>query len=159
MDISYINKTIKDLLRIIGIEAEIENFFSNNEKGEILRVNILAQKDAGLLIGLQGENLRALETILRGIFRRQNSEGYLLLVLDVNNYKKERQEFLKKMAADAIKKAFLNGRTELNPMDAFDRRIIHLTVASVGGDISSESVGEGESRRVVIYRKTGKEIV
>lgn len=153
MDVSYANKKIKDLLKIIGVEAEIENFFSNNEEREVLRVNISTQKDAGLLIGPQGENLNALQTIFKVIFRKQNS-GSPFVVLDINNYKKERQEFLKKMAADAIKKAFLSGRTELNPMSAFDRRIIHLTVASVGGDIFSESIGERESRRVVIYHKT-----
>lgn len=157
MDTSYINKTIKNLLSIMGVDAEIENIFLKNEDRDVLKINILTQKEAGLLIGPQGENLNALQTILKVMLRKQNLEGLNpLIVLDVNNYKKERQEFLKKLAADAIKKAFLNGKTELSPMNAFDRRIIHLTVASVGGDISSESIDEGENRRVVIYHKTSE---
>lgn len=163
MDTVQINKIIKSLLDALKIRAKIEHSLSNNEKGEVLRINILTQEDAGLLIGPGGEHLDDLQRVARIVIRKQSppqdvSRGDELsprrviptIVLDVNDYRKERQEFLKRLAKDAVDKACLGERTELEPMSSFERRIIHLVVADSGEKVASESVGEERERRVVI---------
>ncbi|MBI2454072.1 MAG: KH domain-containing protein [Parcubacteria group bacterium] len=116
-----------------------------------LRINATV-KDAGFLIGRDGENLKALQHIL-GLMVAKKTEGGLTpfnFVFDINNYNKEREDYLKALAKNTAHMVLESKKSiELEPMSAFERRIIHLAVETIGG-VKSESVGEGEERRVVI---------
>ena len=115
-----------------------ENQVSYSIKGEKL----------GKLIGYHGENIQALQLLLSGIKLR--SEGPVRLYLDVAGYKASKNQTLidlaNKTADHAVK---IERNIHLDPMSAYDRRIIHTTLQE-RDDVTTESTGEGERRHVVV---------
>jgi len=108
--------------------------------------------DLGILIGRRGQTLASLQYIVRLIVGNR-TEVWAPIVIDVEGYKQHRYERLQALAwrlaeqVDARKMPFT-----LEPMLAYERRIIHLALAEHPG-VTTESIGEGESRRVVIRLK------
>lgn len=101
------------------------------------------------LIGEGGKNLSAFQHIARLCVARKIPSAEPVDI-DVNSYKKRREEFITELARQAGERArFARQQVELEPMSPFDRRVIHCTVAEYS-DLISESVGEGLQRRVVI---------
>ena len=102
----------------------------------------------GKLIGYHGENIQAIQLLLSGVKLR--SEGPVRLYLDIDGYKANRNQALidlaNKTAEQAIK---IERNIHLDPMNAYDRRIIHTTIQG-RTDVTTESTGEGEKRHVVI---------
>ncbi|MFY9493023.1 MAG: R3H domain-containing nucleic acid-binding protein [Minisyncoccia bacterium] len=132
---------------LIGVEAELGMETSDGRT----RVNASVD-EAGFLIGRDGENLKAFQHILALMVSKKMNE--LLtpasFVFDINNYQKEREDYLMALAKNAAYQVLENKKpAELEPMSAADRRIIHLTVEKIGG-VKSESAGERENRRVII---------
>ena len=115
-----------------------ENAVSYSIKGENL----------GKLIGYHGENIQALQLLLSGL--KQRHEGPVRLYLDVDGYKASKNQTLielaNKVAEQAIK---IERNIHLDPMNAYDRRIIHTTLQE-RDDVTTESTGEGEKRHVVV---------
>ena len=102
----------------------------------------------GKLIGYHGENIQALQMLLSGLKLR--SEGPVRLYLDIDGYKASKNQTLvdlaNKVAEQAIK---IERNIHLDPMSAYDRRIIHTTLQD-RDDVTTESTGEGEKRHVVV---------
>lgn len=102
------------------------------------------------LIGEKGANLRHLQSI----FRMMTAKKYgpeIQVDLDVNGYKQRRAEFLKELAFSARKRVLREEKAlELEPMNGFDRRVIHTTLADFE-DVRTESAGEHPYRRVVVH--------
>ena len=108
--------------------------------------------DSGLLIGRRGQSLQSLQFIVNLIVRNEFGEG-VRVVLDVERYRQRRESSLKDMANKVAERVSQTGRSiTLEPMSAADRRIVHLTLAE-RGDVSTESVGFGEDRKVSIFPK------
>ena len=108
--------------------------------------------DLGILIGRWGQTLASLQYIVRLIVGHQ-AEDWVPIVIDVEGYKQRRYERLQALAwrlAEQVKVRKVP--FTLAPMLAYERRIIHLALAD-HPDITTESIGEGESRRVVIRLK------
>ena len=85
--------------------------------------------------------------------RDQFRDSNIRLVIDINNYKDQRVDQIRNMAIKAIMNVKeSNQELELAPMKAFERRIVHMEVKS-DGEIDSESIGEGDERRIVIKPK------
>lgn len=105
-------------------------------------------EDMGAVIGRHGETLDALQ-YLAGL--AANSEnGYFKVSLNFGNYREKREETLNALAARVCEQVIRTGRSRaLEPMNPYERRIIHTAVQNIDGVISG-SVGEGGSRRVVI---------
>lgn len=121
------------------VEVETkENEITYSVKGEKL----------GKLIGYHGENIQALQMLLSGIKTR--GEGPVRLYLDIDGYKANRNQSIvdlaNKVAEQAIK---IERNIHLDPMSAYDRRIVHTTLQD-RDDVTTESTGEGEKRHVVI---------
>ena len=121
-----------------------ENEISFSLKGEKL----------GKLIGFHGENIQALQMLLSGLKLR--SEGPIRMYLDIDGYKQNRNQAIidlaNKTAEQAVK---IERNIHLDPMNAYDRRIVHTTLQN-RDDVTTESTGEGEKRHVVvklIFRK------
>lgn len=113
-----------------------------------LRLTIAAAETGPLLIGLGGAHLAALEHILNCVIRRK-ALG-VAVSLDVNQYRREREQLLQARAREAAKQAQNLGRAiVLEPMSASDRRAIHTTLSG-NPDIQTESAGKDPNRRVVI---------
>ena len=130
----------------MGVRAEVEERAIPDIS--IPYVNILTD-EAYLLIGAHSQNLIALEYLLKRLAERDGDDEARFF-LDVNGFRLHHLEELKLEAKNSAKKVRLY-RTELvlKPMSAFERRIVHMALAEYP-DITTESVGEGETRRVVI---------
>ena len=150
----------KDQLQTI--ETETRRFFEKLS-GEDVRVEIksedstvaisLTAADPQPLIGEQGQTLAEIQHLLRLMLRKKIPEPFYLS-LDVNEYQKTKEEYLRDLAkttADEV--VLLKKEKELPPMPASARRIIHMALAE-RSDVNSESVGEGVERRIVIRLKT-----
>ena len=109
--------------------------------------------DLGILIGRQGQTLASLQHIVRLIVSHQTKER-LPVVIDVEGYKQRRYQALQALAhrmAEQVKARRMP--FTLEPMPAYERRIIHLALADYP-DVVTESVGEDEARKVVIMPKS-----
>ena len=108
--------------------------------------------DSGLLIGRRGQSLQSLQFIVNLIVRKEFGES-VRVVLDVEQYRQRREASLRDMATKVAERVMQTGRgITLEPMSAADRRIIHLSLAD-SEDVSTESVGFGEDRKVSIFPK------
>jgi spoIIIJ-associated protein len=108
--------------------------------------------DLGILIGRRGQTLVALQYVVRLILAHQ-AEARVPVVIDVEGYKQRRYEALQALALRVAEQVKTKKRAfALEPMPAYERRIIHLTLAG-DPDVTTESTGEGETRKVVITPK------
>ncbi len=108
--------------------------------------------DLGILIGRRGQTLSSLQYIVRLIVAHQ-TKARVPIVIDVEGYKQRRYEALQALARRMAEQLKVMGRAfALEPMLAYERRIIHLALAD-DPDVTTESVGEGEARKVVIMPK------
>jgi len=144
-------ETLQEILGKMGINASVEASYAEpadeNESGPL--VLQVTGKDLGVLIGRRGETLAALQYITRLIVSRE-LQRRTDLVVDVEHYKARREQRLQSLALRMAKQATQRGRTiNLEPMPAYERRIIHLSLRD-RTDVYTESVGEGENRKVTI---------
>jgi spoIIIJ-associated protein len=106
-------------------------------------------EDLGILIGRRGETLAALQYVLRLIVAHQQ-KARVPLTVDVEGYKQRRYGSLRELAARMAQQAVSSRQSRtLEPMPADERRVVHLALA-VHPDVVTQSVGEGELRKVVI---------
>jgi spoIIIJ-associated protein len=106
-------------------------------------------EDLGVLIGRRGETLAALQYILRLIVAHQE-KARVPLTVDVEGYKQRRYGSLRELALRMAQQAISTRQSRtLEPMPADERRVVHLAL-SVNPDVTTQSVGEGELRKVVI---------
>ena len=118
--------------------SEGENELSFAVKGENL----------GKFIGFHGDNLKAIQFLLSGLKRK--NEGAIRIYLDIDGYKASRGQALVDLANKTAEQAINIGHNiHLDPMSAYDRRIIHTTLQG-RDDVTTESTGEGEKRHVVV---------
>jgi len=117
-------------------------------KENVLKMEVHSQ-EAQALIGYQGKNLGDIQSVLSKIIRKKLGEEFFLDI-DVNGYKSEKEQRFCDLAQDAADEAVATGHEKiLFPMNAFERRLIHTELAK-RSDVKTESIGEGEERRVVI---------
>lgn len=122
--------------------------FSAEKAGEttILKVG---GEDAGALIGHRGEVMEAMSYLCSLVANRAGGE-YEKMSLDVNGYRSKREQNLIALAKRIGAKVARTGRSQmLEPMNPYERRIIHSTISQME-NVKSESTGEGAARRVVI---------
>ncbi len=147
---NLIRETVEKLLFFIGVVASVDVVADVTEENTF-HVN-LSGDDLGVVIGYHGEGLASFQHILNLIVGT-SSEKWPHLIVDVNGYRRDREEKVKEMTRGAIARVKFSSRAvELPPMVAFDRRIAHLVVSESEG-VSSESVGVGYNRRVVVMPK------
>jgi len=135
---------IQNILNYLNIEdAKIET----TEVDEVVMINIKTE-NGRVLIGTQGNILRDLEFLLRLLAQKNNFNKKINL--DVNNYRKNREEQLKKIAKEAAHKVMITKTAiKLPPMNAYERRIIHMELA-INPNVTTESVGEEPNRCLII---------
>ena len=123
------------------------------EEGEAAPITLeIEGDDLGILIGRRGQTLASLQYITRLIVGNQ-TQAWLPITVDVEGYKQRRYERLQALAWRLAEQVKTRGTPfTLEPMMAYERRIIHLVLVD-HPDVTTESIGEGESRRVVIRLK------
>lgn len=115
----------------------------------VWHADIEVREEAGALIGERGQGLLALEHVLRRMFSK-NLGNTVRFSIDINGYRAENARMLRERARGAADEARRRHASVMfEPMTAFERRIIHLELAS-RGDVVTESNGEGLGRHVVI---------
>ena len=143
--IAYLDAILKNLgCENVEIKAEVrENSAVINLEGEGL----------GVIIGHRGETLDALQHLVS--LAANNSGGYFKVTLNIGDYRQKREQTLKSLAKRVAEQVKATSRNRaLEPMSAYERRIIHTAVQEIEG-VCSASVGDGESRRVVIFPEGG----
>ncbi len=147
---SFMEAKVSEILEnILGLMA-LEGSFEVTEGPDEVVVSI-ETNDAGRLIGFKGETLDALQLLVNLIANKGTGEGeYKRVIVDVAGWRKSKEGDLERRArlwADEVIEA---GREiELDPMPAWQRRIVHMIVSEVEG-VESESMGEGRDRHLVI---------
>ncbi len=151
-----IEKIVKDFLNNSGLHTG-EVVFEYEEGLNTLWCSI-SSPDAHLYTGRGGEGLQAINHLVRKAIEKEVSamaEGLenkntLSVLVDINNIQKRKIDNLKTIAHMYAERArFFKSSVEVDPMPAFDRRIIHEFLSNAK-DVATESTGEGLKRRVVI---------
>ena len=141
---------LKDMLDRLGFEATIEE--KETEKGLCLNIET---DDPGRLIGRQGRTLSDLQYLTNRINFHKDKEAPKVVV-DVGNYRGESTDGLAIKAKESAEKARRWGDiVEMQPMNAYDRRIVHQTLKDEEG-VTTESIEvDGTSDKVIIIRPQG----
>lgn len=149
------------VLTLMGLEATLEEVVTVEEKGDPDAISLnIEGKDLGVLIGRSGQTLFALQHLLRLMVAR-NLKKTVPLNIDVQSYKVRREKQLTALALRLAEQVKNSGRSEtMEPMPSNERRIVHLALANIP-EVSTQSIGSGEERKVVIVSKerfSGKKV-
>lgn len=109
--------------------------------------------DIGKVIGKHGKGLSALQHIA-GIYLNRMTETKVSVIIDAGNYRERRREQLQRIVQMAVERARKYGKVKLDPMFAFERKMVH-EIAKKFGDVRTYSEGLEPYRYVVIERKGG----
>ena len=141
---------VEDLLAKMGIDATAEPNVVNDH----MYVDILGEDedDMALLIGRHGATLEALQELTRMVVGRRLDER-CRVIIDVEDYRKRREEKMIDRALQVARRVLETGQEEaLDPMNPYERKLVHDAVADLGG-LETSSRGEEPERSVVIRRR------
>ncbi|MBA7696297.1 hypothetical protein ES703_104940 [subsurface metagenome] len=149
-------EVLETLLTMMGVTASVELQASLPVEGEEEASGAISfdikGDDLGILIGRRGQTLASLQYMVRLIIAHQ-AKTWVSIVIDVEGYKQRRSEALQALAWRLAEQVKTKGVPfTLEPMPAFERRIVHLTLAD-HPDVATQSIGVGEARKVVISLK------
>jgi spoIIIJ-associated protein len=146
---------LQHLLEFMSIDAEVTARLPETPGDGVGRASAVldvAGEDLGILIGRRGSTLASLQYTVNHMVSRQ-LKSKALVTVDVEGYRRRREENLKGLALRLAEKVKSTGRTiTLEPMPANERRIVHLALAG-DSQVTSFSLGDGESRKVAISLK------
>jgi len=163
-----IKKITEEFFEKMGFEVEIlaernENVSSfrnlKNSEMKTCSLNLKTKETRGLgsgmpseaaiLIGERGQVLFEIQHLLKAILKKKIKENFYL-DLDINDYKKRKNEYLRELARSLAREVVLTKQEkELPAMPAAERRIIHLELAE-RPDVTSQSIGKEPNRRIII---------
>ena len=146
--LQIIERETQHLLERLDMPSEVRVEQGEGSEEPTIQVSIVTEEPK-MLIGERGQTLFELQHILKLMLRKKIAEPFYL-ALDINEYKKNKEEYLRDLAqttADEV--VLLKKPKELPPMSSSERRVIHMALAS-RTDVASESLGDGLDRRVVI---------
>jgi len=156
MNTTLIEDTLGALLKHLDLPFERVEIA---EEEDFIRVDIVSA-DPSRIIGWHGETLNALQHLLKSIVRsKEKMDRSPFIVLDVDGYRRAQENKVRRIAdqkADFVRRT--NNRVALAPMSPYFRRVVHLYVASNTDmqDLTTESVGEGDYRQIILRLKDEK---
>ena len=140
---------ITQVCNAMGLEVSVDSRFDEAEN--VLDINMIGD-DMGILIGKRGQTLDSLQ-YLTGLVANKNKEEYISVKLDTENYRERRKETLESLAKNIAYKVKRTRRSvTLEPMNPYERRIIHSTLQN-DKFVATRSEGEEPYRHVVVYLK------
>lgn len=151
-DVNKIKETVEEFFEKLTIKtSSIEVSLSSEEDKDVANLDIKLEEPQ-ILIGQGGQTLLEIQRLLRTILDRKLKKIFYLN-LDINDYKKQKIEYLKDMAKSLADQVVLTKEEKtLPPMSSYERRIIHAELAQ-RMDVATESQGDGFDRHVVIRIK------
>lgn len=146
-------EVLERLLELMDIEATVQPQTLQTTNGEEQITSPFAfnvtGEDLGILIGRRGQTLATLQYLVRLMVSHQ-TKVWTPIVIDVEGYKQRRSEALQALAVRMAEQVRTRGTPfTLEPMPAYERRIIHLALTD-HPDVTTQSIGEGDLRKVVI---------
>lgn len=145
-----IENSVEKILDLMSFTAtcSVKEVIDTKTEKRAYICTIKTKNDSRFLIGQHGSNLYALEHIIRSILHKN---GIVERVsVDINDYKEDKDRMICNIARDAADQAYREKKPViLRPMNAYERRVVHMTI-SADERVESESIGEGEDRKVVI---------
>ena len=142
--IAYAKKFIEDILSFFGENIAVEASYND----DILSINIASSDLNSILIGRNAETLRSLQYIVSTVLRN-NDAAITRVIIDIADYKKQREEKIAEKARGWIEEVRQTGDSQIAHINAADRRIVHRVAADYS-DIRTYSEGEGRQRYIVI---------
>jgi spoIIIJ-associated protein len=144
---AVIKQTIEELLSKMGFTGTVT--ISDSDEVDSVTCDIATDTDSNFLIGQHGINLQALQHLARLIVRKHIPEK-IRFTLDINKYRQQKNQTIIQQAQQAAREAISQGRSVfMDPMTTYERRIVHLEL-SKNSEVITESIGEGESRKIVV---------
>lgn len=145
-------KVTNELLKKMGFKATV--YISTDASEEIESDNPMTVEiqlnDSKYLIGKYGINLSALQHILRVLVRKKAPEEKIHFNVDVNGYREEQRQNIIDITKEMAQKVQREQQAvALRPMNAFERRMVHMILSDYS-DLKTESVGNYEERKVII---------
>ena len=135
-----LKQTIEQILKSTGLDFSVEA----DVEGKRISIFLL---DEGIVDRFLPELMRDMDHLVRLMAKKMQLDR---VVVDVNNYKKERERIITELAKAAARKALMEKKEIVLPaMNAYERRLVHVELAT-RPDIKTESIGEGESRQVTV---------
>ncbi len=153
-EIKNIEKLSKEFLRKIVHTMNLEATIEVKRDKNILNIDIVGidPEEKGIIIGKRGNTLDAMQYLL-SISVNKEEEDYIKVILDIEGYRKKREITLTRLAQKMAQKAIATKvKVKLEPMNPYERRIIHSTLQDYK-EITTFSEGNDPYRRVVIELK------
>lgn len=133
------------VLSRMGIDARV----TARETAEGITLNIDGERGE-IIIGKRGQTLDALQYLTNRCIQRDQSQN-IRVILDCEGYRRKREQIITRMAQNIARRVKRTGKPiAAQPMDSSERRLFHLALKA-DRDLSTESHGEGDKRRVVVY--------
>lgn len=144
-------EVLDNMFKLMGIEASIHDLHEGESKVYIE----LDSDDSGLVIGKKGKTLEAVQFLLNLIVNQQTGSDKKI-ILDIESYRAKRERVIKKISFEAAKKVLRSGKPVLlEPMNPFERRLVHLTLQD-HDKVETKSEGQGIYRKVKVIPKDSK---
>lgn len=142
-----IKESIEKLLDKMGFSGTVS--IVEGDEDDSVTCNINTEADSHFLIGQHGINLQAIQHLSRLMVRKQIPDK-IRFVLDVNDYRKQKNQTVIQQALQAAEEAVSERRSvSMKPMSTYERRIAHMELAK-DSRVSTESIGSGEERKIVV---------
>jgi spoIIIJ-associated protein len=139
---------LEGLLERMAIPVEISG--EDIEDKLLVKIKCDVEDDTQRLIGRRGQVVDAFQHLLNKMVSRDRDERGKPVIVDVGDYRERHVERLEDLAERMVAKAKESGEpVDLNPMSAYDRRIVHMCIAEQEG-VSTRSEGEGDRRHIVV---------
>jgi spoIIIJ-associated protein len=154
---SAVREILGKVLDLLGLHGTIDSHtVTDEEAGQEAGASAFSYditgEDLGLLIGRRGQTLAALQYLVRMMVNRR-TDKWSSIVIDVEGYKQRRSQALRSFAVDMAERVKARRAPfTLEPMPPYERRIIHMALAD-NPSVFTESVGQGDDRKVVIRPK------
>lgn len=139
------------LLRQMLEAMDLQPVIKAEKQGQILHLHVsdIPDNKAGLVIGRRGETLDAMQYLIT-LASHKKDTGYRKVVVDINEYRKKRDDSLRQLAVRSAEKVMRSNRNmRLEPMNPYERRIIHSELQKMDG-VHTVSEGQEPYRRIVI---------
>lgn len=145
--INYLKDTLKEITNLMNLTINTELRRSEN----IINITMFSNNNS-ILIGKNGKTIQAFQNILRQIVPNEFNQKYKIII-DVENYKEKKVKFLEKISKQIAKEVSKTKiATKLDPMNSYERRIVHNAVSKYD-KVYTESIGEEPNRYVIIKPK------
>ena len=143
-----------EIVRLMGVQTASVKAYVHADNEVLLELD--CGEDYGIVIGRRGETLDSIQYLTRLVANKQKTEGeYSRISINVGNYREKRQNTLASLAKKNADKVLKYGRSyTFEPMNPYERRIIHTTIQEIDG-VTSHSIGNDDERRVVISLAEG----